>query len=106
MAAKRGDPWSAKLVKRFTQAAIPAFPDTKARGRVRDAEGLKLAAFYKAHHQNASWDEMAKAAGTKRETVRQWVKRADFKKHRADEEQRIELAEWRARRWAKPVILI
>jgi hypothetical protein len=91
VAAKRGDPWSAKLVRRFAEAAIPAFADTKVRGRVHDAEGLQRAAHYVARHPGASWGEIAKAAGAKRETVRQWIDRADFKKHRADEELRIRL---------------
>jgi hypothetical protein len=102
-AARRGDPWPAKLVERFAEAAIPAFADAKARGRVHDVEGMKRAARYVAHHPSASWGEIAKAAGANRETVRQWVDRADFKKHRDDEELQIKLADARTRRWAEPV---
>jgi hypothetical protein len=91
VAVKRGDPWSAKLVERFAEAAILAFADTKARGRVHDAKALQLAARYKAHHPDATAYEIAKAVGVKSSTVRQWPDRRDFQQHRKDEEFLIEL---------------
>jgi hypothetical protein len=101
--AVRGDPWSAKLVRRFAEVTIPAFADTKARGRVHDAEGLRKAARHKARHPQASWNELAKAAGVPRDTVRQWCRveqdadgqwrgRADFEKYVADEKVLIKAA--------------
>lgn len=85
-AAKRGDPWPAQQVKRFAEAAISAFADTQARARIHDREGLQMAARYVAHHPQASWGEIAKAAGTTKENVRQWRKRSDFAKYVKDEE--------------------
>ena len=100
-AAKRGDPWSAKLVKRFAEAARLAFADTKARGRVHDAEALRRAAHYTAHHPDATAYEIAKAIGAKGSTVRQWPGRQDFQQHRKDEEYLIELEKQRQHRIAE-----
>lgn len=104
VAAKRGDPWSANLVKRFAAATIPAFRDTKARDRVHNAEGLRKAARYIARNPKASWNELAKAAGVPRDTVRQWCRekqdadgqwsgRGDFEKYVADEKVLIKVEE-------------
>jgi hypothetical protein len=124
-AAKRGEPWPARLVKRFAEAAKPAFTDTQARARVHDREGLQMAARYVAHHLQASWGEIAKAAGTTKENVRQWRKRPDFakyvndeeylinhtntalglsEKHRLDEKAaRLDIASWRLQRQRKRI---
>jgi hypothetical protein len=85
-AAKRGEPWPARLVKRFAEAAKPVFADTQARSRVRDREGLQMAARYVAHHPQASLGAIARAAGTTKWNVRQWRKRSDFAKYVKDEE--------------------
>ena len=89
VAARRGEPWSAKLVKRSAAAAIPVFANTKARNRVQDAEGLQRAARHVAHYPKASWSEIAKAAGVSRDTVRHWRSRSDFEKYVKDEEFQI-----------------
>jgi hypothetical protein len=84
--ARRGDPWSANLVKRFAGAAIPAFVNSKARSRVHNAEAMQKAARYQAKHPKASLNKIAAAAGAPRDSIRQWIKRPDFKKYKDDAE--------------------
>ena len=72
VATKRSDPWPAPLVRRFAEAAIPAFNPAGARGRIHDKEAFEKAARYVAHHPRASERQIANAAQTSRENIRQW----------------------------------
>jgi hypothetical protein len=106
IAAERNDSWSATLVKRFAEAAIPAFDDTRARGRVHNAEALQKAARYKARHPKASLNDIAKDARVKRDTVRDWLGRGgrpgrrDFCRYYCDEWYQINLERRRRLRHA------
>jgi hypothetical protein len=91
LADKRGDPLSAKFVKRFAPHLIQALGVPQARGRIHDKEALKRAAEYRAANPKASWNDLARAAGVKRSTVRQWGQSAEFKSLVMDAELRNSL---------------
>jgi transposase-like protein len=80
LAVKRGDPLSAKFVKRFAPHLISALAvPAQARGRIHDQEGFRKAAVYRAANPKASWTNLARAVGVKPSTVRQWEQSAEFK---------------------------
>ena len=79
LAAERGNPLSAKFVKRFAPHAIRllAVPP-QPRSRIRNQQGLRKAAEHRAANPKASWNELARAADVSRGTVRQWARSAVF----------------------------
>src|SRR5262245_46427430 len=78
-AAKRGDPLPAEVVKHMAQVFAVS---PKGRGRIHETGALLAAARYRAENPNASWSDLARAAGLKskqaRHVVRQWGKNAEF----------------------------
>ena len=92
LAAERGDPLSAKFVKRFARhakrlLAVPAQP----RSHIRNQQGLRIAAEHRAANPRASWNELARAADVSRGTVRQWARSALFQRLVKDAEFRIRI---------------
>jgi hypothetical protein len=96
LASKRGDDISAKLVKRIAPHVVRALAVSRiARATVRDEEAFRKATFHFAHNPKASFRQLAKAAGAKVGTIRQWIKRPEFQADVKDEQYRKELARLR-----------
>jgi hypothetical protein len=96
LAAERGDPLSVKLVKRLNVNQLLRVPP-RPRSRVHDQNAFRKAAEYRAANPKASWDELAKAAGAKRDTVRQWEESPKFQRLVRD-------AKWRSISWVGTVV--
>jgi hypothetical protein len=79
LAAERGDPLSVKLVKRLDVNRLLDVP-AQARSHIRDQPAFCKAAEYRAANPNASWNELAGAAGVSRERVRLWKRSAAFQR--------------------------
>lgn len=81
-AAKRGDALPAKVVKHLARVFAVS---PKARGRIQHStEAVRSAAWCRAENPNASWADLARAAGLKskqaRHVVRQWDQSTEFKR--------------------------
>ena len=92
LAAKRGDPLSAKFVKRFAPHLISALAvPAQARGRIHDQEGFRKAAAYRAAKPQVSRRALSRAVGAKPTTVQQWEESTEFKSLVRDAELRNSL---------------
>jgi hypothetical protein len=83
-AARRGDPLRPEFVKRLALHLARILAVTEARDSVHDIGALRAAARCRAENPNASWSDLARAAGLKsenaRHVVRQWDRFAEFKR--------------------------
>jgi hypothetical protein len=79
LAAARGDPFSAKLVKRLDVNRLLEVPE-RPRSHIRDQQAFRNAAKHQAKNPKASLGKLAKAAGVSRERVRLWKQSAEFQR--------------------------
>ena len=91
VAAKRGNPLSAKFVRRFANVYATLAVSPKARDRIHDAKGLREAARLLAQNPKASLTALAKAAGSKKSTIRNWKKSDEFTRLLGDEQLKRDL---------------
>jgi hypothetical protein len=73
-AARRGDPLSPKFVKRFARHLARVLAVPEARNRIHDIEGLRAAARCRAKNPEASWGDLAHAAGLESKHARHVVR--------------------------------
>jgi hypothetical protein len=85
-AVRRGEPLSAKFVKRFVPHVIRVLSPTQARSRIHNIEAARRAAAHLAKNPRASLNDLARAAGVGRDIVRQWRQFPKFKRLLRDEE--------------------
>jgi hypothetical protein len=88
IAAERGDPLPASLVRRLAKHMRAA--SHKDRAAIDDFEAFKTAADYRAEYPKASLNELAHVADVPRDTVRHWLRLPEFKRFEAEARTRDE----------------
>jgi hypothetical protein len=98
-AIERGDSWPAELVQHVARRLQEHLKvGEQPRSRIRNTAALRKAAEYRAHHPEASWNELANAAGVDQATVRQWAQMPEFARYETDARFLLELDDERLKK--------